>query len=100
MNKQIIIDTLKFANAYVGKAVADNLMGDCVVTPENAMNKIQSVIDALEKEPQLEQAECKFEDWDDTQEPAISHCTLVDDFETNNRCGHRDVRDCKYYVQV
>ena len=55
-------------------------------------------IKVLGNKPQLEQVECKFEDWDDTCEPAISHCTLVDDFETNNRCGYKNVRDCKYYV--
>ena len=57
-------------------------------------NKIAALYSS--QEPKV--VPCKFEDWDDTQEPAICQCTLVDDFDTSNRCGHiGDVTDCPLY---
>ena len=54
--------------------------------------------DSLYSSQEPKVVSCKFEDWDDTQEPVICQCTLVDDFDTSNRCGHIGyVTDCPLY---
>lgn len=49
MKTQYIIDTLKLANQYLGKAVAENLMPNTAIPVENAMKQVIIVINALEK---------------------------------------------------
>ena len=42
--------------------------------------------------------ECNFEDWDDTQQPVVCVCKLVDDFDLNNHCGFtNDVTKCSSF---
>ncbi len=50
MDKRIILDTLKLANQYLGKAVADNLMANCARPVESAFRQVSDVIAKLEAE--------------------------------------------------
>lgn len=45
-----ILKMLRFARLYVAKAVADDLMQDCVKPPASALRKIDAFITELKKD--------------------------------------------------
>lgn len=47
---QELLKALKLANRYIGKAVADDLMTNCSISPTKAFRHINSVIAKVEKE--------------------------------------------------
>lgn len=54
MKRSIILSTLKLANLYLGKAVADGLMSNCVLPVEVAFKRVSAVILELETEAESE----------------------------------------------
>lgn len=50
MDSRILLDTLKLAHQYLGKAVADNLMTNCARPVESAFRQVGEVITELEAE--------------------------------------------------
>jgi len=54
MKRSIILSTLKLANLYLGKAVADGLMSNCARPVESAFKQVTAVIEELESEAESE----------------------------------------------
>ena len=50
MNKAIIVDTLRLAYQYLGKAVADGELANCAKPVESAFKQVGVVLSALEGE--------------------------------------------------
>lgn len=50
MRKKILIDTLRLAYQYLGKAVADGELANCAMSVEKAFKQVGEVLEELENE--------------------------------------------------
>ncbi len=53
MRTQVVIDTIRLAYQYLGKAVADNAMPNCAIPVEQAFKRVGEVLEVLEHEQNL-----------------------------------------------
>ena len=101
MKTQVVIDTMKLAYQYLGKAVADGELANCAKPVESAFKQVGLVLAELESEycesgivkpsptgseliAQERERQMSVEGWDDTTNPHLCRCAKYEGVDCGN----------------